>query len=127
MRLHVRVAREQLQANPAGILVVGEGGCLELRVLVVLLVLVRLEHNLALHHAVAGLAVVRSVDVIVVGDEGHFLEVVLGRRRSGGGLPVFVLALVDRGRGGFRRGVDELGDGTVPAHLDIHVHVQAIP
>ena len=46
MRLHVRVAGEELQADAAGVLVVGKGGGLKVGVLVVLLILVGLQHHL---------------------------------------------------------------------------------
>ena len=46
VRLHVRVAGEELQADAAGVLVVGKGGGLKVGVLVVLLILVGLQHHL---------------------------------------------------------------------------------
>ena len=46
MRLHVRVAGEELQADAAGVLVVGKGGGLKVGVLVVLLILMGLQHHL---------------------------------------------------------------------------------
>lgn len=80
VRLDVRVPGEELQADAAGVLVVRKGGGLETGVLVVLLVLVSLQHYLPLHHPVAGTAVVRRVQVLVVGGTGQVLVAVLLRR-----------------------------------------------
>ena len=56
--------------RPASKFVIGEIACFKIRIFVVLLELVRLHHHLALDAAVAHLAVVRDVQVVVVGHTG---------------------------------------------------------
>ena len=70
MRLDVRVPGEEFQANPAGELILREGRGFKLRVLMVLLKPVRLEHHLPLHYSVTGLTVVGGIDVVIIRSTG---------------------------------------------------------
>jgi len=70
MRLDVRVPGEEFQAHPAGVLILREGRGFKLRVLMVLLKPVGLEHHLSLHYSVTGLAIVGGIDVVIIRSTG---------------------------------------------------------
>ena len=66
----VRVAREQLQANAAGMFITDLSQLANIRVLVVLLVLMCLKHDPPLDGLVAGIALVRGIQIFIVRSTG---------------------------------------------------------
>lgn len=70
VRLHIRVSREKLQTNPASKFVLREVARLKIRIFMMLLELMGLHHHLAFDASVTSFAVVRDVQIIIIGDAG---------------------------------------------------------
>lgn len=74
VRLDVAVAGEQLEADTTGMFITDLAQLTDVGVLVMLLVLVSLQHDSALDGLVAGVALVRRVQILVVGGAGQVVD-----------------------------------------------------
>ena len=90
MSLNVGVSSKQLQTNSTRKFVVGKGSRFKVRIFVVLLKFVSLQHHLSFHHPIARITVVGRVVVVVVWQARSFLIVLLVLLNYGAGLLVLV-------------------------------------
>ncbi len=96
--LDVAVPRKELEADAAGVLVADLPDPAHVGVLVVLLVLMCLQHHSSLDRLVAGLALVRRVQIFVVGGAGQIVYGV-GKNRVLLVLPLLAALLIRTPRG----------------------------
>ena len=74
MGLHVGVPREELEANATSMFITDLSQLANIRILVVLLVLMCLQHDPPLDGLVTGIALVRCIQIFVIGSTGKVVD-----------------------------------------------------